>query len=88
MIHLWEAGSLPQLCLLHHVNTPAVRTDPGWTVCYTPGIFCKTLRADHEAAVAAPAKGLFLLAAVADIFSAVTAAVGFFLCHFFPISVS
>ena len=45
----------------------AVGTDPGRAVADTPFIFFKTFRADFKAAGAAPAKGLFLLAAMAPV---------------------
>jgi len=45
-----------------------IRADPGRTVAHAPFIFLKAIGADLKAAGTAPAKGLFLFAAVATEF--------------------
>ncbi len=60
-----------------------VRTDPGGAVTDPPFVFLKTFRTDFKAADAAPAKGLFSLAAMAGIAVSAPSAAFSRGCHFF-----
>ena len=53
----------------HHPNPFTIRANPGWTIAYTPFIFFKAVLADHKPTGTTPAKLLFFLAAVTNIFS-------------------
>jgi hypothetical protein len=59
-VRRWSPGKL-----LHHSDSAAIRTDPGWTIADSPFVFFKTFRADLEAARTVPAKWQFSTAAMA-----------------------
>ena len=64
---------------LHHADTLTVRTNPGWTVTYTPFVFLKTFLAYLKAAGATPAEIFLFTAAMATVLAELSPAVPFLL---------
>ena len=69
------------------MDTLTIRANPGRTIGNTPLVFCEAFRTNHESAATTPAKGFFLLTAMADILSSATTTVGTLLAvgHFYSI---